>query len=126
MLSTMPTARHSSAAVHIPLFGDLILGGIAKRNRLRTAELLNTLEMNNGRDGMWRNIIYMIKPRWNPSAVYFDNCIFVVSPEESTMEMLPIRGGQFGQWTLLRGCDTPNQWPSSMCVHNGHILLAGE
>ena len=123
----MPTGRHASGAVHIPQLGDLVLGGQGKSwLHLRAAELLQTTEVDGRQVHVWKTINSMLKKRWFPSAVYFEERVFVVSKVEDSIEMLSITDGQPGQWTFLSECYNPSSRPFSMCVFGGRILLAGE
>ena len=116
----MPTARWGSGAVHIPGLGDLVLGGYAvSGQRLHTAELLLSSPQT------WVKIDSMIRPRARPSAVFFEDCVFVVSIEEETVELLSIISGNPGQWSILTGCCVPDTPTVSICQFEGNIFLLG-
>ena len=125
----MITGRSSTGAVHIPEVGVLVVGGL-KRDKswehLATTELLWNESHNGEIIRGWKQLFPMIKQRWDPSVVYFERRVFVVSKFESSVEMLPISSSHIGQWTVIHGCDTPRKSPSCMCVHNGRLLLAGK
>lgn len=123
----MPTGRSSSGAVHIPKIGILVLGGWKmdeSSNFLRTAELLQEFNMDNGSTYVWDTIDPMLKRRWDPCCVYFDEKVFVLCKFDYSLEILPLLGGKIGQWTLISDCNMLPGSPSSMCVYNGRILLA--
>ena len=122
----MPTARRGSAVVHIPGNGDLVLGGLGISGKiLRTAELFLKRKFSVGNSRSWQEIEPMIKPRNCPSGVYFNSRVIVISPFETTPEMLSIRPGQKPQWTLL-SCPPRLSWyPKSMCIFEGKILVSG-
>ena len=96
-LADMLTPKFGCAAVHIPGLGDLVLGGskhVFPFEILNTAELLQTDQAGGANTRVWRMIKPMIKKRFNPSAVYFDKRVIVVSRSESEAEMLTFLSGQ--------------------------------
>ena len=121
----MPTGRHSSGAVHIPAIGDLVIGGYSG-DHLRTVELLQAAGEVGDSNRVWKNISCTIKPRWEPSAVYFNENVIVVSMWDNTVEILSLAGGQIGQWTLLSECHTPSNRTSSICAYDGRIFISSK
>ena len=125
----MPTSRSSSGAVNIPTLGVLVLGGWKMHPSsefLRIAELLQEVKKESGIVYEWKRIVDMNERRCDPCGVYFEEKVYVMSKWVDSMEILSLRGGQIGQWTLITRCSTLNRLPSSMCVHKGRILLAGK
>ena len=104
--------------------GVLVVGGVGRSGEnLKTAELLEAREADVGK---WRAIEPMLEERWKPSAVYFDDAVYVGSAISSRVERLSLPSGQPGQWTLVSTHPSPDGCVVSMCVLNGQIVLAGE
>lgn len=121
----MPTARTSSAAVHIPEWGVLVLGGVeASYKRLQVAELLQSERSGDEYAYSWCTINPMQVARYSPSAVYFNNRVFVVSHRENKFESLSLTSPKSSQWTILHDCPVPDDYKLFMCVFNGRILLS--
>ena len=123
-LPDLPTERKSSAAVHIPGLGDLVVGGCNNTRSLSNAELLKTKRIGEGTVIYWTEINPMIRPKSAPIAEYFDKRVFVFGVSFD-MEMLSISSGVPGQWTLIIH-HTNNMATHSMCVFNGKILVSGK
>ena len=123
-LPAMPTARWACAAVDVPGVGVLVVGGVGRSGEvLKTAELLEVRESSVGR---WRAMEAMVEGRRGPSAVYFDDAVFVGSAGSRTVERLPLASGQPGQWTLIYTHPSPGRRVASLCVFNEQIVIAGE
>ena len=121
----MPTARWGSAVVHIPGGGVLVIGGTAMTGDLPNVELLEIMSVGERDVHTWRQVDSMIKALRCPSAVYFDEAVYLVGTGESTVQMLSLPHNQPGQWTLIFTEKPPSQWtPCSMCVFNGRILVS--
>ena len=119
----MPTSRSGSAAVHIPAFGVLVVGGWSKCEVLKTAL---RLERRRSGGAAWRAINPMIKPRHLPSAAYFQERVFVAGGRpKSTVEVLSLHSGEPGQWTVVATHSSPYAFMESMCDFNGTIVVAG-
>lgn len=120
----MPTARYGTGAVHVPAIGDVVLGGTERHNDcgpyLRTVEILLNGSMGEELNQTWQPITPMLKPRFSPSAVYFDNTVYVTSGGDS-VESISL--GTI-QWTLISECPTLDASPYSMEVFNGSVLLS--
>ena len=62
----------------------------------------------------------MLEERWKPSAVYFDDAVYVGSAISSRVERLSLPSGQPGQWTLVSTHPSPD-----VCVFaSSHWQLA--
>ena len=122
----MPTERKSSAAVHIPGLGDLVIGGCNNTRSLSNADLLKTKMVGEGTVFYWTEINPMIRPKSAPIAEYFDKRVYVFGVSFD-MEMLSISSGAPGQWTLIIHHNLPyNMATHSMCVFNRKILVSGK
>ena len=81
----------------VPSLGDFVLSGFSKE-KLTTDELLKTADMDSGgKVHVWIKIDPIIKFRVHPSAVFFNDSVFVISPNERSVGMLKILGGHPGQ-----------------------------
>ena len=121
----MPNARISSAAVHIPELGDLVLGGLNLGESLRSAEILRTEQVEGGIVQVWDEIQPMIEQKIDPLAAYFEGVVYVKGFLCNT-EILPISPGFVGQWTLIMFDSLPTQWrPISMCQYESQLFLCG-
>ena len=121
----MPTPRWASGAVHIPDLGCLVLGGCGMSGRvLCTAELLRNGGVDEGRDQAWCTVDPMLKPKMKPSAIYWNNRVFVTNGYG--MEVLSLTSNQLGQWTLISSCPETDSRSASFCIYNGRILLSCE
>ena len=126
MLPDLPTKRKSSAAVHIPGLGDLVIGGCNSTRILSNAELLKTKKVGEGTVFYWTEINPMIRPKSAPIAEYFDKRVYVFGVSFD-MEMLSILSGVPGLWTLIIHQNLPyNMATHSMCVFNRAILVSGK
>ena len=126
MLPDLPTKRKSSAAVHIPGLGDLVIGGCNSTRILSNAELLKTKKVGEGTVFYWTEINPMIRPKSAPIAEYFDKSAYVFGVSFD-MEMLSISSGVPGLWTLIIHQNLPyNMATHSKCVFNGKILVSGK
>ena len=123
----MPTERKSSAAVHIPGLGDLVVGGCNNTRSLSIAELLKSKRVGEGTVFYWTEINPMIRPKSAPIAEYFDKRVYVFGVSFD-MEMLSILSGVPGQWTLIIHHNLPyNMATHSMCAFScGKILFSGK
>ena len=125
-LPDLPTERKSSAAVHIPGLGDLVIGGCNSTRILSNAELLKTKKVGEGTVFYWTEINPMIRPKSAPIAEYFDKRVYVFGVSFD-MEMLSISSGVPGLWTLIIHQNLPyNMATHSMCVFNRAILVSGK
>ncbi|VDN97786.1 unnamed protein product [Rodentolepis nana] len=125
-LPPMPTARYGTGAVHIPDFGELVLGGCEKRGKLApnltTVELLlNDASENEEYNGTWHTIAPMLKPRIWPAAVYFKGDVYVARDGDDTVEKLTM---STGQWTLISEDPEIDSFPYSMAVFDRRLLLS--
>ena len=122
----LSTEKKSSAAVHIPGLGDLVIGGCNNSRSLSNAELLKSKRVDEGTVFYWTEINPMIRPKSAPIAEYFDKRVYVFGVSFD-MEMLSILSGVPGQWTLIIHHSLPyNMATHSMCVFNGKILVSGK
>lgn len=67
----------------------------------------------------------MLRRRWDPSGVYIEEKVFVVSMNCISVEMLSLAGGRIGQWTLIPPLEVLVGVPASMCIYRDQWLLAG-
>ena len=128
-LADMLTPKFGCGAVHIPGLGDLVHGGITwdlKYKRSNTAELQQADQTGRANNRVWRMIEPMIKKRINPSAVYFDKRVFVVSWCESEAEMLTLPSGQPRQRTIRALWPAEPQIILCMRVFDGRCFLLCE
>ena len=123
----MPTERKSSAAVHIPGLGDLVIGGCNNIRSLSNADLLKSKRVGEGTVFYWTEINPTIRPKSAPIAEYYDKRVHVFGVSFD-MEMLPILSGVPGQWTLIIHHNLPyNMATHSMCAFScGKILFSGK
>ena len=81
----------------VPSLGDFVLSGFSKE-KLTTAELLKTVDMDSGGSvNVWIKIDPTNKFRVHPSAIFFNDSVFLISPNERSVGMLKILGGHPGQ-----------------------------
>ncbi|VDL61201.1 unnamed protein product [Hymenolepis diminuta] len=107
ILPPMIEKRSRCAAVNIPDYGILVIGGIGRNGlHLRSTELLTRRsgEVGGGEGEKWQWLPYTSmnkEHRGNPLAVYFQGRVYVVGYGEivKEMEMLDVAAG--GQWTPL-------------------------
>lgn len=123
----MPTSRADSAAVHIPQLGELVLGGWGvSRSPVATAELLCINDKGESNTPTWIKIDPMLRTRGYPSAVLYNDYIYVASWDEFSVERLSLLSGRPGQWTLI-SCSLSSGWyPRSLCVFKGKIVASGK
>ena len=125
-LPDLPTERKSSASVHIPRLGDLVIGGCNNTRSLSNADLLKSKRVGEGTVFYWTKINPTIRPKSAPIVEYFDKRVHVFGVSFD-MEMLSILFGVPGQWTLIIHHNLPyNMARHSMCVFNGKILVSGK
>ncbi|VDL58127.1 unnamed protein product [Hymenolepis diminuta] len=107
LLPPMIEERSQCAAVNIPNYGILVIGGVG-RNRLplRSTELLTRLsnegESGEGEKWQWRHFPPMNYDHCgSPLSVYFQGRVYIVGSGDKVneMEMLDVAAG--GQWTTL-------------------------
>lgn len=122
----MPTGRQFSGSVHIPGVGDLVIGGSSSEmSLLKTVELLKQNNLRTGNAHAWSTINPTIKPRFLPSAVYFEGRVFVASRDEAAVEMLLFHSGQPAQWTIIYEFENASSI-ESMCIFNRILLSTGK
>ncbi|VUZ56195.1 unnamed protein product, partial [Hymenolepis diminuta] len=99
--------RSCSAAVNIPDYGVLVIGGLGKnRLILRSTELLTrrsgVVGGGGGEKWQWLPYIPMNKEHGvDPLAVYFQGRVYVVGRGEKVNEMEMLDMAASGQWTSL-------------------------
>ena len=116
-LPDLPTERKSSASVHIPRLGDLVIGGCNSTRSLSNAELLKTEKIGEGTVFYWTEINPMIRPKSAPIAEYYDKRVHVFGVSFD-MEMLSISSGVPRRWTLIIHHNLPLIWPRIQCVYS--------
>lgn len=126
----METSRRNSAAVYVPTQGIFVIGGWNSMNveGLRDVSVLTGLSSNVRTTWRWRLIPPMIEPRWQPSAAYANNYIFVLQSFafRPALEMLLLntRSSCF-QWTVIeyeKATQIP-LIPTSIAAFQGHLLI---
>ena len=119
----MSNERMSSAAVHVPDIGDLVLGGVNSMGDLRSAEILQTIILGGNPVLVWHEIAPMNEPKIEPMALYHDEAVFAKGFNGNT-EILRITSHLIGQWTLIAFDNLPTQWhPHSMCDYRGRLYI---
>lgn len=96
--------RYSHAAVHIPGYGILVIGGSLDNLWLCTVELLPFRDADEKDLAPWRNMSPMLQAFQNPTACYFEGSVYVCSEKngEVDFESFNINAGDRGQWTSIR------------------------
>ena len=92
MLPDLPTEMRSSAAVHIPELGDLVIEGCNNTRSLSNAEQLKTKEDDKRIVLYWTEINPMIKTKSAPFVEYSDKKVYVFGVSFD-MEILFILSG---------------------------------
>nr|CDS29486.1 hypothetical protein HmN_000235200 [Hymenolepis microstoma] len=126
-LPSMPTPRYGTGAVHVPIAGDLVLGGSDRRDDtgpyLRTAEIFLNRSLGEELNQTWQQINPMLKPRFCPAAIFFEDSVYVTRGANDSVEALSLGSSQ---WTLISECPTMNSSPYSMAILDGNLLLASD
>ncbi|VUZ48092.1 unnamed protein product [Hymenolepis diminuta] len=132
LLPPMIEERSQCAAVNIPNYGILVIGGVG-RNRLplRSTELLTRLsnegESGEGEKWQWRHFPPMNYDHCgSPLSVYFQGRVYIVGSGDKVneMEMLDVAAG--GQWTTLTFFRHPLTIQSMATVGKKLFLLVSD
>lgn len=121
IIMDMPTARFGSAAVQIPNFGILVIGGRNAGGILSTAIVLNVEKET------WTEIAPMNKPRFLPCAVYFQESVLVVgylNDMNHSIEQLKISPKSPWQWTIINSELTIQSSISCLFIFKDELLLS--
>lgn len=117
----MPTARSETAAIEIPDFGILVVGGCNRdEGKLRTAEVLNV------KAETCTTIAPLNDPRQRPVAVSFQGSVIVAGDyydRSHTIEQLKISLILPRQWTIVN-CEISVEFAiTSLCIFNENLLV---